>query len=137
MISRNWSEDFDQFRPASGLTTNDAKKQASALFYCQGEVLESVLNSTDISDEERKDYNTVIAKLISFFILCQNVILERARFNQCNQLKGEMAKQFVMELYRLADSCEYENLKDDMIHNRLLVGICDNALSQQLQLILN
>ena len=50
------------------------------------------------------------------------------------QLKGETAEQFIMELYSLADSCEYSNLKDEMIHDRLVVGIHDDVLSQQLQL---
>ena len=39
-----------------------------------------------------------------------------------------------MELYRLADSCEYGDLKDKMIRDRLVVGIRDDSLSQQLQL---
>ena len=39
-----------------------------------------------------------------------------------------------MELYRLAESCEYDALKDEMIRDRLVVGIRNSALSQQLQL---
>ena len=39
-----------------------------------------------------------------------------------------------MELYRLAYSCNYGDLKDIMICNRLAVGIRDAVLSQQLQL---
>lgn len=39
-----------------------------------------------------------------------------------------------MELYRLADNCDYGALRDEMICDRLVVGIRDMALSQQLQL---
>ena len=39
-----------------------------------------------------------------------------------------------MELYRLSGSCEYGDLKDEMIRDRLVVGICNAALSHQLQL---
>ena len=39
-----------------------------------------------------------------------------------------------MELYRLAEICDYGALRDEMIRDRLLVGIRDTALSQQLQL---
>ena len=37
-------------------------------------------------------------------------------------------REFILELYRLADSCEYGNLKDEMIGNRLVVGIRDDFL---------
>lgn len=39
-----------------------------------------------------------------------------------------------MELYRLADNCDYGALRDEMICDHLVVGISDMALSQQLQL---
>ena len=39
-----------------------------------------------------------------------------------------------MELYRLAESCDYGDLKDEMIRDRLVVGIRDVVLSRQLQL---
>ena len=39
-----------------------------------------------------------------------------------------------MELYRLADSCDYGDLNDEMIRDRLVVGIRDAVLSQLLQL---
>ena len=39
-----------------------------------------------------------------------------------------------MELYRLAENCDYGELKNEMIRDRLVVGIRDAVLSQQLQL---
>ncbi len=43
-------------------------------------------------------------------------------------------EQYIMELYKLAESCNYGNMKDEMIRDRLVVGIRDNALSKRLQL---
>lgn len=39
-----------------------------------------------------------------------------------------------MELYRLANNCNYGDLRDEMIRDCLVVGIKDSTLSQQLQL---
>ena len=39
-----------------------------------------------------------------------------------------------MELYRLANNCDYGKLRDEMIRDRLVVGILDSSLSEQLQL---
>lgn len=59
------------------------------------------------------------------------MIFERARFNRRNQLEGEPAEKYIMELYHLATNCEYGDLTSQ---DRLVVGIHDEALSQTLQL---
>ena len=59
---------------------------------------------------------------------------ERARFNRRNQLAGESAEQYITSLYSLVESCEYGNLKDEMLRDRIVVGIRDEKLSAQLQM---
>ena len=39
-----------------------------------------------------------------------------------------------MELYKLAEDCEYGTMKEEMIRDRLVVGIRDTVLSERLQL---
>ena len=50
------------------------------------------------------------------------------------QREGETSERYIMELYRLAENCDYGALKEEIIRDRLVVGIRDAALSQQLQL---
>ena len=59
----------------------------------------------------------------------KNAIFERARFNKRNQLEGESAESYITTLYELAENCDYGALKSEMIRDRLVVGIRDNALS--------
>ena len=125
-----WQKRFEQFRVASGLKGDPSEKQVSTLLYCLGEEAENVLASTNITDKEKNDYDTVLLKFNSFFKIRKNVIFERARFNR---QKGESAEQYIMELYKLAQSCEYGDLTTEMIRDRL-VGISDRALSERLQL---
>ena len=129
-----WRQRFEQFRVASGLSGDKAVKQVNTLLYCIGEEAEGVLTSTNTTDEERKVYETVLDKFDSFFKVRRNVIFERARFNRRNQHEDETAEKYIMELYGLAESCDYGALRDEMICDRLVVGIRDAALSQQLQL---
>ena len=98
-----------------------------------GEEADSVLVSTNVT-EERKVYATVVSKFDSFFKVRRNIIFERARFNKRNQRKGETSERYIMELYRLAENCDYGALKEEMIRDRLVMGIRDAALSQQIQL---
>ena len=129
-----WTRRFEQFRVASGLAGDDAAKQISTLLYCLGEEAEAVLTSTNPTDEERQSYDAVIAKFDGFFRVRKNTIFERARFNRRNQCEGESAEHYIMALYELAENCDYGDMKSEMIHGRLVVGIRDNALSERLQL---
>ena len=76
----------------------------------------------------------MLEKLNGFFHVRKNIIFERAKFNLRCQLVGEIANQFIASLYNLADNCNYGNLKDEMIRDRLVVGIRDMALSKKLQM---
>ena len=129
-----WIRRFEQFRTASGLSESSAARQVSMLLYSVGEEAEAVLTSTGITEDERKVYATVLAKFDGYFKVRRNVIFERARFNRRNQEEGETAGKYITELYTLAENCNYGDLRDEMIRDRLVVGIRDTALSQQLQL---
>ena len=129
-----WKRRFQQFREASGLSGESVAKQISTFLYCLGEEAEAVLSSTNATTEDRKDYKKVLEKFDSFFQVRKNVIYERARFNRRNQQSGETAEQYIMVLYDLVEHCEYGELKDEMIRDRLVVGIRDTTLSEKLQL---
>ena len=73
-------------------------------------------------------------KCDEFFQVQKNFIFERARFNRQNQLEGESSEQYISELYCLMDNCNYGNLKDELLRDRLVVGIRDQKLSKKLQL---
>ena len=61
-----WKRRFNQFRVASGLTTNSEKKQVSTLLYCFGEEAESVLTSMNPTAADRDSYDSVMGKLDEF-----------------------------------------------------------------------
>ena len=129
-----WKKQFQRYRCASGLGKEDPARQISTLLYCLGEEAGAVLDSTNATEDERKVYDTVIWKFDSNFKVRKNVIYERTRFNRRSQLQGESAEQYIMELYRLAETCEYGNCMQEMNRDKLVVGIADNALSGSLQL---
>ena len=97
-----------------------------------GDETEDVLSSTNISEEDKTNYSKVLENLNDFFKVRKNVILEQAKFNRCYQLPGESAEQYITTLYCLVENCQYSALAQQMIHDRLVVGISDKALSEQL-----
>ena len=93
-----------------------------------------VLTSTNILEADRAKYAPVMAKFEEFFKVRMNFIFERARFNQRNQLKEETAEKYIATLYSLVENCNYGDLKEEILRDRLVVGIQDQKLSRQLQL---
>ena len=97
------------------------------LLYTMGEEAEDTLLSTKISDDDKKEYDKVIAKFDSFFKVRKNIIFERARFNRRCQKQDESVEQFITCLYQLSENCEYGTIRDEMIRDRIVVGIRDAA----------
>ena len=128
-----WKRRFEQFRLASGLTSESEERQVSTLLYCMGEAVEDTLSSTNISSKDRKKYESVMTKFDTFFNVRKNVIFERAHFNRRRQGPNESIEQFITSLYQLAETCEYGGLKVQLIRDRIVVGIRDQLLSERLQ----
>ena len=133
MNGRKWKKRFQQFRNASGLSAESEIRQVDTLLYCMGDEAESVLSSTNITAANRKNFDLVIEKFDEYFAVRRNVIFERARFNRRCQQDGETVEQYITELYGLIEFCNYSELKDEMLRDRLVVGIRDISLSEKLQ----
>ena len=103
--------------------------------FCTVRRLATSFSTTEISDEERKKYEIVMEKYDGFFKVCRNVIFERSRFNRRYQRAGETAEQYINVLYGLVETCEYGTLKNNLLCDRLVVGIADQALFKKLQLM--
>ena len=129
-----WKRRFDQYRLASGLSGESDERQVSALLYCMGEDAEDTLTSTNISEDDRKSYAAVLTKFDAFFQARRNTIFERARFNWRSQSEGESVEQFITSLYSLAENCDFAAMKEEMIRDRIVVGIRDSALSERMQI---
>jgi len=78
---RKWKTRFEQFRLASGLSGESGERQVSSLMYCMGENAEEVLATTNITNEQKKEYAEVVQKFDEYFKMRKNLVYERASFN--------------------------------------------------------
>ena len=129
-----WIRRFERFRLASGIHRKAEHSQVNTLIYSMGDRADDILRSFRLTEEESKTYKTVKEKFDSYFIKRHNTIFERARFNLRKQEQGESVDAFVTALYELAEHCSYGELHDEMIRDRIVVGIKDPRLSEKLQL---
>ena len=119
---------------ASGLAQKEEEVQVSTLVYAMGDQADDILRSFALSEEDGKKYATVKSRFDNHFVQRRNVIFERAKFNRRRQEEGESVEPFITSLYALAEHCGYGDLHDEMIRDRIVVGIRNSALSEKLQL---
>ena len=127
-----WIRRFESIRKPTGLDEKEEDSQVSTLVYTMGEEADGIFMSFELSAEEAKKYETVKAKFENKFTDKKNVIFERAKFNSRVQEQIETVDSFITDLYKLSQHCEFKNLKDELIRDRIIVGLRDRKLSEKL-----
>lgn len=130
----NWIRRFERFRIAAGLDSKNEDYQVNSLVYAMGDKADDILATLGLSNADKKKYVAVKEAFNKYFICKYNVIYERARFNKRSQEPGESAEAFISAVYKLAEHCQYGPLQDEMIRDRLVVGIRHHGLSEKLQM---
>lgn len=100
-----------------------------------GDQADNIFLSFKLSEVEKKKYDKVIKAFTDHFVTKTNVIYERAKFNLRYQIEGELIEDFITDLHMLSENCEYGTLKEEMIRDRIVVGVRDRKLSEKLQLV--
>ena len=129
-----WKRRFERFRIASGLVSKTEEEQVNTLIYLMGDTADDILLSLAVSDVELKKYDVVLKKFEDHFIVKRNLIYERSRFNSRQQEEGEAVDDFITSLYSLSEHCNYGNLKDELIRDRIVVGVRNRQLAEKMQL---
>ena len=129
-----WIRRFERFRKASSLDQKEDEAQVNTLIYSMGDEADDILRSFNLSEADSKKYTKVREKFDAHFVKRRNVIFERAKFNQRKQEDGESVDAFITALYSLSEHCNYGELHDEMIRDRIVVGIRDATLAEKLQL---
>jgi uncharacterized protein (DUF427 family) len=129
-----WKARFTRFRSATDLCAKSDARQISTLIYCMGDKAEDIFKSLQLSTEDADKYDKVLDAFDRYFVIRKNIVFERAQFNLRRQLPGETAATFITVLNKLADTCEFGALRDELIRDRLVISICDAKLSEKLQM---
>jgi hypothetical protein len=118
---------------AAACSTKPKKTHAYILLnLAGGEAIEREKSFTYGEGESKEDPECLKRK---FGELCNpqaNVTMERHKFNTRVQQRGESIQSYVSDLRNKASTCEFEDLKDEMIKDRLVCGIENDKLRRSL-----
>lgn len=126
-----WRKRFERYINVSGQSAKVATEQIDLLFYIMGEKSEEVLLQFGETPTTLAD---ALNKFDKYFNPKRNVIFERFKFNSRVQRQGESVDSFITELHAFAENCEYGSLREDLIRDRIVVGMLNTKVSEQMQL---
>ena len=125
-----WSARWKRYREASGLKNQPETDQINSLLYVLGDQAEDIVLSRNITEDT---HNNVLGAFDTYFGLRRNLIAERAKFNRLSQ-GSDSVDVFINKLHRQAEYCDYKALKQELIRDRLVVGVQDDELSENSRL---
>ena len=131
-VASNWkifTEAFADYSTATELTKKAAELQAATLKTVMGK---EILSRLELTEEEKKDTAAILAKLKAYFAPTRNILYERYLFHTAEQQPNETVHQYMIRLRHLAGSCNFGNLHDEMIRDRLVLGCRDKGARARL-----
>ena len=84
------------------------------------------------AEPKDSDFATIKGKLVGYYKPKPPVIGQRFIFHQRTQKPGESINQFVMELRRLARTCDFGGFLKEALRDRLVCGLSNISIQKEL-----
>lgn len=135
-LKENWRRFEQQIRiylSATEISKKSAEIQANTLLHVIGpDALEIYNTFTWTEQGDEKNLEKIIEKFAAYCNPKKNVAYERHVFNRRSQLSNERIDTYVTELRILAKSCEFGQLHDSLIRDRIVCGIASDSVRRRL-----
>ncbi|XP_047989864.1 uncharacterized protein LOC125229128 [Leguminivora glycinivorella] len=130
---RRWYTQFKVFLKASGVYKEASDVQASLLVNLIGSDGYNVyLTFKFTKDENRDDLQTLVDKFNGHFGTKQNETMARFKFFSRNQESGESIDEYVTALKILAQQCEFKDLEESLMRDRIVCGVASGKVRDRL-----
>ena len=130
----NWTsycERLEQFFLANGVAGEE--KQRAVLLSACGPTTYKLIRSLVAPRKPTDDSFAELVELVRNHVSHPpSAVVERIHFNSRTQKDGETVGQFVAELRRLSEFCEFGPTLDGMLRDRLVCGVRDSRVQRRL-----
>lgn len=134
-LSVNWKRfkrSFDIFMCAADLKGKNDEIKINTLLNTIGPEAVEIFDSLELTDDERKKFEDVLKAIEKFCMPKKNQIYERFLFYQRKQKDGETFDSFLIDIKRLVRTCEFKEQENDMLRDRIVMGVFDAKLQTRL-----
>ena len=133
-LADNWRyfhESWSNYSLATDLGRRGAPVEVATLLSVMGRDAHEVYKNLDLSDDAKKDPKEILKGLDNHFVPSKNVIFERYMFNSATQ-DDDSIEGYLNRLRKLASTCKFGNLCDELIRDRLVIGVKDNGVRRRM-----
>lgn len=134
-VAENWKkfkQRFDVYMTATGAAEKGDKQKACIFLHVVGEEAVQVYNTFVFDDGDEYKLKKILEKFEAYCTPKRNTTYERHKFFTRVQRSDETIDQYVTELRTMAKNCEFGDLVDSLIRDRIICGVPDNALKERL-----
>ena len=134
-LVNNWQyfrNSWSNYEIAIGLADKPDTVRVATLLSIMGKECYQVYENLPLTEAEIKNPADILKKLGEHFEPQRNTIYERYVFNSATQDTHENIEQYLNRLRKLASTCNYGELLDEMLRDRLVIGIRNNPTRARL-----
>lgn len=134
-LKENWSKwrhCFELYSVASETDKKPEKVQCAIILHYIGEQCIDIYNTFTFPSTTERKVEEILKKFEDYFIPKVNETFERHKFFTRSQSNFESVDQYATQLKSLANNCEFGNLKDSLVRDRLICGIKDANVREKL-----
>ena len=130
---KQWRQVWDAYEEVTDLRNKTNRLRVVTFITCIGKEALEVHNGLPFASEEEKSNMTKVLELWETHCIGKtNVIYERYKFNNRSQEQTESIDTYENALRALAETCDFGALKDQLIRDRIVCGVRDNAVRRKL-----
>ncbi|KAK3087333.1 hypothetical protein FSP39_004790 [Pinctada imbricata] len=135
-LKENWrrfEQRFQIFLTASKINKESDEVKANTFLHIVGPDAVEIYNTfTWDAEGDEKKLDKIIQKFAGYCNPKKNITYERHIFNTRNQGTSENIDAYVTELRILAKSCEFGELQDSLIKDRIVCGVRNDSVKRRL-----
>lgn len=129
---KRWRRRFENYLAAMELDEASETRKVSLLLHIAGEEAMEKFETFDITAENKKKIAEVYKAFETYCSPKVNESVERQVFFNRVQGSGETFKEFLADLRKLSQSCNFGTLKESLIKDRIISGIRDTNTKDRL-----
>lgn len=127
-----WSQKFDLYLKASGLSEKSEDRQIAVLLNIIGDEALEKYNTSTLTEAQKKSVKETLKAFEDYCTPKANEAIERHIFNSRFQREGEDFMSFLTALKTLSSSCNFGTLCDSLVRDRIICGIRDLEVKTKL-----
>jgi len=131
----NWEffrQQWADYEVATGLDQQEQKIQLATFRSVMGKECLQIFLNLKLDAEQQGNVKACIQALEAYFKLKRNVVYEQYHFNMCTQLPEETIDSFVNRLRKVASTCQFGTLTEELIRDRLVIDLKDHSTKLRL-----